>query len=454
VRDQIPRPPGPEWGALEAYRRRRRDFLGLLTEVAAAHPRVAYVRLLNKSVYFVNDPELVREVLVAKSHSVRKGRGFDRLELFLGAGLLTIEGELHRRHRRVLQPAFHRDRIRQYGDLMVAATQRLPWTDGGRVDVTDEMARLTLSIVTEALFGADLAAEEMSEARLALNGFVASFGNAQVSRTVLSRLSGQARRRSIRSRDRFDQLATRLLQRRRGTGTGTGGTGTGSDFLSTLLESGLPAAEILGEARTFVTAGHETTANVLVWAIWLLDRHPEVAGRLHAEVDALPAPPTAGDYPRLPYTRAVAAEVLRLYPSVYVIPRRALTELTVDGWLVPAGDRIITSPYVCHRDPRWWGGDAAEFRPRRWLDAAGRFGEQNPGQPRAAYFPFGTGPRVCIGEPFAWLELVLVLATLTRQWRPVIEHDPRPQPSVTLRPDGPVLARLRRRTVSDHAVLS
>ncbi|HZN20317.1 MAG TPA: cytochrome P450 [Micromonosporaceae bacterium] len=441
--DPIPRPPGPAWGPVDAYRRRRRDILGLLTEVAAAHPRLAHLRLLNKSVYFVNDPELVREVLVVRSRSVRKGRGFDRIDLFLGAGLLTIEGETHRRHRRVLQPAFHRDLVRGYGDLMVAATARLPWTDGGQVDVAQEMARLALSIVAEALFGADLATGEMGDALAALDGFVAGFGSDRSSRTLLSRLSGQARRQILRSRDRFDLVVTRLL---------AGQQGTTSDFLSRLLESGLSEAEVLGEARTFVMAGHETTANVLIWALWLLDRHPGVAARLHAEVDALPGAPTVDDFPRLSYTHAVAAEVLRLYPSGYVISRRALEELTVDGWRIPAGDRLITSPYVCHRDPRWWGGDAGEFRPERWLDAAGRFGDRNPGQPRAAYLPFGAGPRMCIGEAFGWLELVLVLATLTRQWHPVVAEDPRPRPAVTLRPDGPVLARLQRRTVSEPAV--
>src|SRR5262245_26003940 len=129
MRDSIPRPPGPDWGPLETYRRRRRDVLGMLTEVAAGHPRIAHLWLLNKSVYMVSDPELVRELLVVRARAVKKGRGFERAAPFLGTGLLTNEGEVHRRHRRVLQPAFHKERVRAYGDLMVAAAQRLPWTE-------------------------------------------------------------------------------------------------------------------------------------------------------------------------------------------------------------------------------------------------------------------------------------------------------------------------------------
>src|SRR5215475_2862939 len=440
MRDSTPRPPGPDWGSLAASRRRRRDYLGMLTEVAAGHPRIAYVRLLNKPVYLVSDPELARELLVARARAVKKGRGFQRAATpFLGAGLLTNEGEVHRRHRRLLQPAFHKERVRAYGDLMVAATLRLPWTEGGRVDITEEMGRLTLAIVAGALFGADLADAQMQHARASLNEFVANFNGLQ-----RARLPGLGRRHAARSRERFDAVVTQLLRRQHQEET----------FLAMLLDSVLSDVEILDEARAFVTAGHESTANMLVWALWRLHRHAGVADRLHAEVDALPDTPTTADYPRLPYTRAVAAESLRLYPPLYVLGRRAREPFTLDGWPVQAGDRLLTSPWVIHRDVRWWGPDATRFRPERWLDSAGQFAEHNPGQPRAAYFPFGVGPRVCIGEAFGWLEAVLVIATLARQWRPVIGREPRPRPSFTLRTDGPVIAQLQRRTAADRAALS
>ncbi len=428
MRDSHPRPPGPAWSPYETYRRRRRDVLGMLTEAARTHAGLVHLRVLNKSAYLVSDPGLIREVLVARAHSVKKGRGFERAEPFLGTGLLTNEGEVHRRHRRMLQPAFHKARIHGYGELMVSAAQRLGWEDARRIDVAEEMGRLTLSVATGALFGTDLEPAEMAKARNAIHEFVSLFNLPGWSRAL---------RRPARQRRRFDTMLTGLLDRRERSG--------GNDFLSMLLESGLSDVEILDEARTFVTAGHESTANSLTWMWWLLDRHPAVVERMVAEVSTRPEPLTADDFGRLPYIRAAVAEAVRLYPPLYVISRRAREPIELGGWTVPAGDRLLTSPYVTHRDPRWWGPDAGAFRPERWLDASGQFGDTLPGQPRGAYFPFGAGPRVCIGEPFAWMESVLMVGTLIRRWHVTVAADPRPLPGFTLRTDGPVPAVVRRR---------
>lgn len=433
-----PRPPGPGWSPLEGYRRRRRDVLGMLTEAARHHPKLAYLRILHRSAYLVIDPELVREVLVRQSRSVRKGTGIQRAIPFLGVGLISNEGETHRRHRRALQPAFHKEQIRVYGQLMTSAAQELPWREGGRVDLAGEMGELTFTIATEALLGTDLPAAEAQAARAAVVEFGAMFQRLSYSlATVLLAVPSPLRHRFHRARRRLDAVLARVVARRRER--------AGHDFLSLLLASGLSDQEIFDEARTFVAAGHESTANALTWTLWLLDRHPRVAGRLHAELDALPGAPTVDDYPGLHYTQAVVAESMRLYPPVHVIGRRAYEPIELAGWRVPAGDRLLTSPWVTHRDPRWWGADAAEFRPERWLDQRGAFGDRNPGHPRLAYFPFGAGPRVCIGDGFAWLEVALVLATVARRWRPAIDRDPRPQPGFTLRTDGPVPAVLHRR---------
>jgi cytochrome P450 len=438
MRQGIPRPAGPNVGPIGAYRARRRDILAMLTSVARAHPRIASLRILRETVYLVSDPDLVREALVVNARSVKKGSGFERAIPFLGAGLFTNDGEVHRRHRRLLQPAFHKARIDAYGQLMVDVARRVSWRDGDVVDLAEEMGRVTLSVATETLFGSDLADADAVDAREALHEFVSIFqrlGSPYVA--LLLRMPTPLRRRFEDSRARFDAVLNRLVAMRRER--------LEDDFLSMLLTSGLDDDEIFDEVRTFVPASHETTANALTWTLWLLDQHPAVMDRLRAEVDQLPGLPEAADYGRLAYTRAVVAESMRLYPPIYVIGRRAVEEMTVDGWTIPAGARIITSPWVTHRDPRFWGDDAATYRPERWLDAAGAFALDNPGQPRLAYFPFGAGPRVCIGEAFAWMETVLVTATIARQWEFEIRNRVTPLPGPMLRTAGPVEAVIRTR---------
>jgi cytochrome P450 len=201
----------------------------------------------------------------------------------------------------------------------------------------------------------------------------------------------------------------------------------------------MPDVRVRDEVLTLLLAGHETTAMALTWTWLLLARHPAVAARLHAEVD--------GQLPELHYTRAVLAESMRVCPPAWIISRRAAADLDLDGWRVARGTLIVTSPWVTHRDDRWWG-DGRTFRPERWLTAAGAFDEAAPGQPRGAYFPFGAGRRVCIGESFAWTEGVVVLATLARQWAPdaLPETSDRVHPAITLRPADRTPMVLRRRS--------
>ena len=436
--DVLTRPPGPALGPLRAYRMRRKDVLGMLTDVAHEHPRLAHLKVLNESVYLISDPDVIREVLVVKARSVKKGSGFERAIPFLGEGLFTNDGEVHKRHRRALQPAFHHEKIREYGQLMVDIARRSTWRDGARLDLAEEMGRLTLSVATETLFGSNIDDTDVVDAREALHEFVEVFerlGSPYVA--LLLRMPSPLRRRFESSRVRFDTILHRLVERRREVSQ--------DDFLSMLLHSGLTDEEIFDEVRTFVPASHETTANALTWTLWQLHQHPDVVRALRAELDALPGEPEADDYPRLPYTRAVVAESMRLFPPIYVIGRRALEDVEIDGYTVPAGARLVTSPWVTHRDPRWWGGDALQFRPERWLDREGKFDLANPGQPRLAYFPFGAGPRVCIGEQFAWMETVLVIGTILREWDYAIEGEALPLPGPMLRTTGPVLATVTRR---------
>jgi len=326
----------------------------------------------------------------------------------------------------------------------VDVARRVTWMDGEVVDLAEEMGRVTLSVATQTLFGSDMADEDAVDARAALHEFVSIFhllGSPYVA--LLLRMPTPLRRRFEQSRQRFDEILHRLVALRRTEST--------DDFLSMLLASGLDDDEIFDEVRTFVPASHETTANALTWTLWLLDQHPAVFDRLRAEVDSLDGLPEVDDYGRLAYTRAVVAESMRLYPPIYVIGRRALEDMTIDGWTIPAGARIITSPWVTHRDPRFWGEDVAVFRPRRWLDDDGAFGLENPGQPRLAYFPFGAGPRVCIGEAFAWMETVLVVATIARRYTFEINVPVVPMPGPMLRTAAPVKAVVHARTAEAGA---
>ncbi|HMA47019.1 MAG TPA: cytochrome P450, partial [Frankiaceae bacterium] len=439
VPDHVPRPPGPSLGPLAPLRLGRRELLDLVARTARDHPRLAYLRLFGESVYVVSRPDLVREVLVVAGRATKKGRGLERAGRLLGEGLLTSEGEVHRRHRALLRPAFHTARIEAYAQVMVEAARAVPWRDGQVVDLPTEMADLTLGVVGRTLFGADLSGEA-DEVRDALTEFLETFERVMSpSAGLLLRLPSRLRRRIDGAQRRLERVVGRLLADRRRR--------PGGDLLSLLLSSGLSEAEIRDEVLTFVLAGHGATANALAWAWWLLDRSPAAAGSLHAEVDALPAAPSYDDLRWLAVTRAVVAETLRLYPPAYAVGRRATRDLELDGWRVPAGALLVVSQWVTHRDPRWWGEDAEQFRPGRWLDGEGRFGDTAPGRPRLAYFPFGAGSRVCIGESFAWTETVLLLATLARSWTPAVAPgwvaDVRP--AITLRPAGGIPAVLHTR---------
>ncbi len=450
---RIPRPPGPNSAAfIAAMLSGRVAPHGMFTRVAREHGRIAHIRLPNEHLYVLSHPDLVRSVFVTHGRSTMKGRGIQQMRPLLGDGLLTSEGELHRRQRRLVQPAFHRQRIAGYADTMVAAAleRGQSWQDGDRVDLAAEMSSLALDIVGRTLFGTDLsdAASEVADALTALlNNFQRRMtGGAD---GLLDRLPTRANARRQQALETLDAIIVRLIAAHRDQPE----TPT-DNVLSMLLSArdeegdgtGMSDRQVRDEVMTLVLAGHETTANALTWAWFLIGRHAEVAERLHAEVDMLQARPTLDSVRALPWTHAVVAETLRLYPPAWTIGRRTTEDLEVDGWTLPAGSLTLASQWVLHRDPRWWG-DGDSFRPDRWLDADGAFDETAPGQPKGAWFPFGLGARVCIGESFAWTEAVLVLATLARSWAPIImaDREPAVRPAVTLRPRDGMRAVLRQR---------
>jgi cytochrome P450 len=358
--------------------------------------------------------------------------------MLIGEGLLTSEGEFHLRQRRLAQPAFHRQRGAGYGDAMVAYAERTRarWRAGETLDVAHEMMELTLGVVGKTLFDADVA-EEAPEIGRALTEAFAAFSLAMLPfGEQLQRLTFLPPVRRFRdAKARLDATIYRLIAEHRADSRGGRDRG---DLLSMLMaaqdtEQGtgqMTDRQLRDEAMTIFLAGHETTANALTWTWYLLSGHPEVEARLHAELDAALGGrlPVADDLARLPYARMVLAESMRLYPPAWVIGRRALEPYAVRGATLPARTVVLVSQYVVHRDPRWWP-EPDRFRPERWAEDA-------VDRPKVAYFPFGAGTRVCIGEQFAWMEGTLLLATIAQRWRLrlVPGHPVTPQPIVTLRP--------------------
>jgi len=439
-------PPGPRGhflvGNLPEF---ARDILGFLTTCARDYGDMSYLRLAGYDVFLLNHPDLVDVVLRKDRDNFVKHSFFWRhVTAIFGNGLLTSEGDFWLRQRRLAAPAFHPDRIATYGDTMVAYADRLVdgWTDGEVRDVHRDMMRLTMEIVAKTLFDADVE-RDVEEVGRAFE-------------VALKEIAGRIRRpfripdgvptpgnlRYRRGVQRLDRLVWRVIAERRADPRDRG------DLLSMLMSArddegqAMSDVQLRDELVTLFLAGHETTAISLSWTWHLLAQHPLVKDCLVAELfevlDRRPA--TVADLPRLPYTDAVVKESMRLYPPAYVLGREAIEDCEIGGYNVPARATIYMSPWVLHRDPRWFV-EPEKFLPERWLDGlAARLH-------RFAYMPFGGGPRVCIGDRFAMMEAVLILATISRRYRLERTSDAEivPFPSITLRPEGGVWMRLSQR---------
>jgi cytochrome P450 len=412
----VQRPPGPKsvrpWlGVLTPF---RKDPPGYLLRNARQYGDLVYLPLARQHGYLVNRPEWIRDILVTHQSNFVKSRMLERAKVLLGEGLLTSEGEFHTRQRRLVQPAFHRDRMAHYGAEMVACAVRArdQWQPGMVIDIAAEMPRLTLAIVGRTLFSADVSSEAdeigraMTEVFSLFDRLLLPFSE------LLQKLPLPSVRRFEKARATLDKLVYRLIAERRVSGRDAG------DLLSMLLlaqdedRGGMTDRQVRDEALTLLIAGHETTANALIWSWYLLSQNPEAGARMRAEVAQVldGRPPTVDDMVKLRYTAGVFMEALRLFPPAWAIGRRAKNDYFIDEYTVPAGSILIMSPWVSHRDPRWFP-EPEKFEPDRWNSA------ETEKLPKFAYFPFGGGARVCIGERFAWMEGVLVLATLAQRWR-------------------------------------
>lgn len=443
VRRALPGPRG--WPLIGCSPDFLRDQLGFLTHVAHTYGDVSHIPLAGEQVVLLNDPQLIRDVFVTHDRCFKKGRGLEQGKRLLGEGLLTSEGAFHMRQRRLVQPAFHRERMAGYAAVMVeqATGVRDGWRDGAVVDVLREMSALTMAIVGRALFGTDVT-RDASEVGAAFAMVLDLFWQATLPFSeVLEHLPLPVNRRFRRARARLDALVYRMIEERRRDRADRG------DLLSLLLlaqdtegDGGRMSDEqVRDEAMTLFLAGYETTSVALTWTWYLLSLHPEVEARLREELESAlhGRVPTVDDLPQLGYARMVVAEAMRLYPPAWLVARRALEPVELGGFVVPRRWLVFLSPWVTHRDARYYPAPE-RFDPLRWTP------EAEAVRPRFAYYPFGGGPRQCIGEGFAWAEAVLLLATLAARWRLVSESGGRvvPRPSVTLRPREALLMRVER----------
>lgn len=421
----------PFVGHLVDFRRNPLSFLERLAKLGD----VVGFKLGPQRIYLLNHPDYIRDVLVTNNRNFVKSRGLEAAKKFLGESLLTSEGEFHRRQRRLAQPAFHRQRINAYADVMTgyAVQTRERWRNGDTLDIAQEMMRLTLAIVGKTLFDADVEAEA-SEIGAALTSIMQLFERiTNPLGGLLDKLPLPSNTRWLKAKQRLDSTIYRIIEQRRGTGADRG------DLLSMLLlaqdEEGdggsMTDLQLRDEAMTLFVAGHETTANALTWTWYLLSQHPDVEARLHGEIDAALAGglPTADDVAKLGYTEMVLAESMRLYPPAWTLGRRVLSDYQVAGYVIPANSIVLMSPWVMHHDARYFP-EPFKFDPERWTS------EARESRPRFSYFPFGGGPRVCIGEQFAWMEGILLIATIAQQWQLRLEagHTVALKPMITLRP--------------------
>ncbi len=430
-------PPGPdESSAASLLIAMRRDPLGFFTRLAADYGDIVHFKLGPESTYyFLNSPDLIKEVLVVQERNFTKWFAVDRIREVLGEGLFVSEGAFHMQQRRLSQPAFHGQRVAGYAATMVEMSIQLRerWHPGQTVDMCAEMNWLAMNIVARALFGANVDSDA-EEVRIALGEILDQFEK--------STLPEADRPDFERACARLDATIFRIIENRRKSGQDAG------DLLSMLLRAGeeeqtrMTDRQIRDEVMTIFLAGHETTANALAWSWYLLSLHPQVEARFHEEVDRIPAgrEPRMEDYPRLVYTEMIFAEALRLYPPLWAVGRRAVENCRVGGFDLPAGAIVIVSPYVTQRDPRFFP-DPSRFDPDRWT------AESRAARPKFSYFPFSAGSRSCLGESFAKAEGVLCLATLARRYRAMTLPSQRIalQPQLTLRAKYGIKMRLEQR---------
>lgn len=425
----------------------RRDTLKFIRDAAKEYGDVVHFRFGPKRhVYMLNNPDMIKEVLVTKQAHFRKGKGLQVARAVVGDGILTSEGKKHIRQRRLMQPAFHRDRIAGYADAMVRQGVELmeDWKDGEVRDIHQDMMKVTLAIITETMFGKTVkeGADKIGHAIDVGLKYVSTKATSFID--IPLSVPTRSNREFVESSEVLDKTIYGLIEERRKS------TGNHTDLLAMLLAArdeddgqGMTDEQVRDEVMTIFVAGHETTANTMSWIFYLLATHPEAEQKLHDELKSVLGGrlPTVEDIPNLTYVNLIISETLRLYPAAWTINREVVEPVEIGGHTYEPGDTLMMSQYVMHRQEKYFE-DPDEFRPERFA------GDLLKRIPAYAYFPFGGGPRICIGNNFALMEAALLLATIAQRYRlRLAEPDQKVElePVVTLRPKNGLPMRLEKR---------
>lgn len=413
---------------------------------------IFYYRAAWLHVYFLNDPELIETVLVRNYQNFYKDRVMRNSRWFFGEGLLTNEGESWLRQRRLSAPAFHRERIASYAQIMVDYTERMlaKWKEGQVRDIHQDMMQLTLPIVVRCLFGVET--EHLGKVSAAVNVMMRNATGARMLLPPIARYLPTPTMLTVRrSVKHLDETVYGIIAQRRRDQRDSG------DLLSILMGvrdedgSGMSDKQLRDEVLTFLLAGHETTALALTWTLYLLARNPQAEQRLHAELDQVLGGRRAefSDLAALTYTDRVIKEAMRIYPPAWSLARSVVSDFELRGYRIPAGSNVVMSQWVMHRNPKYFP-EPEKFDPDRWVPG---FAQKLP---RFAYFPFGGGPRQCIGAAFATMEATLLLVTIAQNFRlSLVSQEPaKPVPSFTLRPKNGMTMKLEKRTALNSALRS
>jgi cytochrome P450 len=429
-------PPGFQrnllWFAWRRFRPANPIFL--FQHLTQEYGDIAHYKIGWNHIVFLNHPDYIREVLVVQNDNFIKERTVRRSKMLLGEGMITSEGADHRAQRQVAQPAFHRQQIPEYAATMVreAARMRDSWRDGEERNIARDMMHLTLNVVAQTLFATDLR-EEVNELADAINRIMGLYNFLVMLPAAewLVHVRPPGLAAFVRARKRIDRVVYRMIEghRRRGAADKM----SLLDLMLSASPDESPASEqsLRDQVITIFLAGYETVANALAWTWYLLSENPQCEQCLHEEVDRelQSRQPCYDDIPRLCYTEMVLAESMRLYPPAWAMGRYALADFHLGEFFLPAKTTVLMSQFITHRDPRFFP-DPLHFDPERFTaDAKSR-------RTKFTYFPFGAGARQCIGESFAWMEAILLLATLAQKWKlglipgQIVE----PEPLITLRP--------------------
>ena len=431
------RPPGPQGDFLgqRTMAEFKRDPLAFLLNMAHTYGDILVWPFGPFYSWLVAHPDYVHQILTTDADQFQKAEIAKRsLGPTIGNGLLLSDGDFWRRQRKLIQPAFHVKRVNGYAQLMVDYSERLmtEWKPGETRDVHHDMMKLTLNIVTRALFDVDVSEQAERIGKVVTELIEVSNRMSGSPLPIPAWVPTRDNRANRRIRRELSDITLGFINARRSSGEDNG------DLLSMLLQPGdadtggaMSDTQVIDESITLFTAGHETTANALTWTLYALSQNPRVEAALHAELDRVLAgrTPTLADLPNLPYTDMVIKESMRLFPPVWLIPRQSIAEVRIGDYVLPKGNVVFVSPWVAHRDARFFP-DPETFKPERWADGFEK------SLPKGAYFPFGGGPRICIGNAFAMMEARLLLAALAQKFAFTLApgHVVAMEPLITLRP--------------------